>query len=244
MLNKVKSAFSGKRITVILTISFAVLVLPSVVLAQNNQQGQGGIQQQDRVQDATVHEVDVVIVPPGNQVQNQVKTRNAGEDSQLEVNTQESLQANEERVGSQGRSETARQNMSVVAKKVEELLSDETVQGGIGQQVKDLASQQKQAQGEIKGQLDKLESRQGLMKKLFGTDQKAIKNLKRQMEQNQLRIQQLQELQAQVTNQAEETQIQLLTQALVEQNTALAEQVQAEEEVGSVFGWLVKLFNR
>jgi tRNA A37 methylthiotransferase MiaB len=63
------------------------------------------------------------------------------------------------------------------------------------------------------------------------------------MEQNQLRIQQLQELQNQIANQAEETQIQELIQALVEQNTALEDKIQAEEQVGSVFGWLLKLFS-
>jgi hypothetical protein len=31
---------------------------------------------------------------------------------------------------------------------------------------------------------------------------------------------------------------------MVEQNTVLQNQVQAEEQVGSIFGWLVKFFNR
>jgi hypothetical protein len=209
-----------------------------LVLAQQGQQGQG-IQDQDRIQDPTTHE-DATVDPQGNQVQNQIKTQNSGEDSQLNVNTQESLKVNED---SQGRSDTARQHMSNVAQKVEELLSDEQIQGGIGQRVKVIAQQQKQAQGEITGQLNKLESRQGIMKKLFGADQKAIKNLKQQMEQNQLRIQELQEMQNQVANQAEEAQIQELVQALVEQNTVLEDQIQAEEQVGSIFGWLLKLFN-
>lgn len=224
-----------KKIISISVMAFVLFVVPTIVLAQ---QGQGS-QQQDRVQDSATYE-DSVVVPQGNQVQNQVQTQNAGEDSQLNVNTQESLQANGD---SQGRSDTARQSMSTVAQKVEELLEVGGAQGGIGQQVKTIAQQQKQAQGEMMGQLSKLESRQGLMKKLFGADLKAIKNLKQQMEQNQLRIQELQELQNQVTNKAEEIQIQELVHALVEQNTSLGEQIQAEEQVGSVFGWLLKLFN-
>ncbi len=208
-----------KKLESISALAFALLIVPTVVLAQQGQ----GLQQQNRVQDPTTHE-DSVVAPQGNQVQNQVKPQNAGEDSR-------------------GRSDAARQNMSNVAQKVEELLSDEVTQGGIGQQVKTIAQQQKQAQGEITGQLNKLELRQGLIKKLFGADQKVIKNLKQQLEQNQLRIQQLQRLQNQVTNQAEETQIQELVQALVEQNTSLEDQIQAEEQVGSVFGWLLRLFN-
>lgn len=231
-----------KKIITISAISLAALVLPSFVLARDSkQQGQDS---QQEVQDIVIDEGNAEISGQGNEVQNQVKTQNAGEDSQLQVSTEESFQASEEAVSSQGRSDTARQNMSVVAEKVEELLSDETRQGGIGQQVKDIANQQKLAQTEIRGQMDKLNSRQGFIKKLFGADKKAIKNLGQQIEQNQLRIQQLQELQTQVTNQADETQIQELTQALVEQNTALADQVQAEEQVGSVLGWLISLFTK
>lgn len=227
-----------KKIISMLVLVSALFVIPNTILAQQGQDSQ----QQDRVQDPVVHD-DNVVVPQVNQVQNQIKTQNAGEDSQLNVNTQESLQTNAD---SQDRGDAARQNMSNMAQKVEELLEYkriEDIQGGIGQQVNNIAQQQKQAQGEITGQLNNLESRQGLMKKLFGADQKAIKNLKQQMEQNQLRIQQLQELKNQAINQVEETQIQELMQALVEQNTALEEQIQAEEQANSVFGWLLKLFN-
>ncbi|MBL7150666.1 hypothetical protein ISS86_01940 [Candidatus Microgenomates bacterium] len=184
----------------------------------------------------------------GNQTQNQnkVQIQNQGEDKQLQVNTQEqeNLQANEESVGTQGRSENARQHMNVVDETVEELLTTQGAKGGIGQQVSELAREQKQSQQEIEGELDKLDSRRGWMKRLFGPDYKAIKNLNRQMEQNQLRIQQLQQLQNQAANQADETQLQEAVQALVEQKTSLEEQIQAEEQVGSLFGWLVRLFTK
>ncbi len=139
------------------------------------------------------------------------------------------------------RSEIARQHMSVVAETVEELLTTQGAKGGIGQQISEVARQQQQAQEDIEEQVDKLEARRGLMKKLFGPDYKAIKNLNRQMGRNQLRIQQLEQLQTQVTNQADQTQIQGTVQAMVEQNTVLQEQVRAEEQVGSLFGWLFKL---
>jgi len=177
-----------------------------------------------------------IVLAQGNQVTNQ-KQRQV-------VNTQEQegLQTKKDKgLSSQNRSETARQNMSLVAQKVEELLASKEDQGGIGQQVKVIAQQQKQAQQEIKGQLDKLESRKGLMKKLFGPNLKAIKNLNRQMEQNQLRIEQLQQLQTEVVNQADQTQIEEAVQALVEQNTALQDQILFEEQAGSLFGWLAEL---
>ena len=233
-----------KKIIAISIIALSLLILPKIVLAQSKQQGQ---ETQPRVQESMPDEDETVIAPQGNQVKNQklIKTQNQGEDQQLQVeNTQEqeSLQAKKDKgLGSQNRSETARQNMSLIAQKVEELLASKEDQGGIGQQVKVIAQQQKQAQQEIKGQLDKLESRKGLMKKLFGPDRKAIKNLNRQMEQNQLRIEQLQQQQTEVVNQADQTQIEEAVQALVEQNTALQDQVRFEEQIGSLFGWLAKL---
>jgi len=185
---------------------------------------------------------------------NQVQNQNQGENSQLQVNTQEQEnleegqdEENEGQAKGQPksvspRSEVAREHMSVVAQTVEELLTTQGAKGGIGQQVSEVAREQQQAQQEIEGELDKLEARKGWMKKLFGSDYKAIRNLNQQTERNRLRIRQLEQLQTQVANQADQTQTQEAVQALVEQNTALEEQIQVEEQVGSLFGWLFKLF--
>lgn len=214
-----------KKSILISAIILSLLVLPSVTLARG----------------------EVVVDPQSSQVQNQGQgqTENQGEDQQQQsiAQEQESSQSGQDETDeSKGRSETARQHMSTVAQAVEELLTTQGAKGGIGQQISEVARQQQQAQQDIGGQLDKLEARRGWMKTLFGPDYKAIKNLEQQMEQNQLRIRQLEQLQAKVTNEAEQTQIQEVIQALIEQNTALQEQVQAEEQAGSLLGWLFKLF--
>lgn len=172
-------------------------------------------QQQKKVQDQTTHESGTP-TPAGNQVtnQNQVQTQNQGEETQLQVATQH----------------------------MEQLMDMEGVTDAVGNQVRTIAQEQIQIQTQIQTQLNKLESKSGLMKKLFGPDYKAIKNLRQQMEQNRLRIQQLTQLQSQVANHADKTQLQEAIQALVEQNTALEEQIQAEEQIKSLFGWLVRLF--
>jgi len=141
-----------------------------------------------------------------------------------------------------GRSETAREHMSVVAATVEELLTTREDQGGIGQQVRVVAQEQVQAQNQIETQLNKLESRSTLTKKLFGPDYKAVNNLKMQMEQNQLRIQQLEALKVQITNEADEAQLETAIMALTDQNTVLSDQIMAEEEISSLLGWLFRLF--
>jgi len=142
-----------------------------------------------------------------------------------------------------GRGETAREHMSVVAETVEELLTTREDQGGIGQQVRVVAREQVQAQNQIEVELNKMESKSTLMKKLFGPDYKAVNSLKMQMEQNQLRIQQLEALKLEVTNEADETQLETMIVALTNQNTALSDQIMAEEGVSSLFGWLIRLFS-
>lgn len=176
-----------------------------------------GVQQQNKVQDPATH-LSNTPTPQGNQVQNQnqIQTQNQGEETQLQVATQH----------------------------MEQLMDMEGLNEEVGSQVRTIAQEQVQTQTQIQTQLNKLESKSGLMKKLFGPDYGAIKNLKQQMEQNRLRIQQFEQLQNQVTNQADETQLEEAIQALVEQNTSLEEQIQAEEQVGSIFGWLIRLFYR
>lgn len=174
------------------------------------------VQQQDKIQDPTTHTGSPS--PTGNQVQNrnQVTTQNQGEETQLQVATSE----------------------------MEQLMDMDMSNKNLETQVQTVAKEQAQAQTEIQSQLNKIESRSGIAKRLFGPDYKAIKNLRQQMEQNRLRIELLTELQNQVTNQADESQIQEAVLALIEQNTSLQEKIEAEENIISLFGWLIKLFSR
>lgn len=195
----------------------SLIVIGAFLLAASSAPvfGQGAGQQQ-RTQDPAVHG-NIAVVAPENQVQvqNQIQTQNQGAESQLQVATQQ----------------------------MEEFMAMEEWGEAVGNQVRAVVQEQAQAQAQIQQELVSMAARSGFMKKLFGPDYKAIKNLKQQMEQNQLRIQQLEQMQNQVQNQADATQLQLVTQALASQNTVLQQQVQAEEKVGSVFGWLIKLFN-
>jgi len=197
---------------------FLVLAFAFPALAAKNSVGaQTGtqIQQQDRVQDPTTH-TSAYPSATGSQVKNtnQVSTQNMGESTKLMVATSEMEQLMEE--------------------------MPETTQ--VGAQVRTIAQEQVQAQAEIQTQLAKMESKSNFLTKLFGPDFGAIKNLKEQMEQNRLRIQTLTELQTQVTNQADETQLETAIQALIDQNTSLEDQISTKESIRSLFGWFVKLF--
>lgn len=178
-----------------------------------------------------------------NMNQNQVNTVNQGDDTQLRVATQERESSESAEPEQNPRSQTARDHMSQVATQVEQLLNTR-ISGGIGDQVRQIARTQQTAQTQIQQQLAQLESKTGFIKTLFGPNYQAINTLNQQIEQNRLRIQQLEQLKTQLKNQADVNQINAVIQTLTQQNTALANQVQTEANSFSLFGWLVKLFHR
>lgn len=234
-----KSIISITSIFALLFAVIAVVSANSIVAAQGT-----GSQTQQKMQ--------VSPSSTGNQVQNlnQAQTQNAGEDSQTQTNTreQETLSGNQETQGwgmpkeASPRSETATQSMSIVAQKVEDLLTTKTLQGGIGQQVKVIAQEQKSAQKEIRSELENVDRRSGLLRAIAGPDFRALKNIQKQMEQNQLRIQRLEELQNQLVNQGDISQVQEAILAMLDQNIALQDRVMLEEKSFSALGWLFKLF--
>lgn len=196
------------------------------------------------------------VMPTGSAVknQNQVQTQNEGEESQLEVSTQEQemreyIDVEEESMpvnglgansDSKGNSQAA-ENMSVVAQKVQQLLSVKTTQGGIGDQVRTIAQEHQQTQTQLQTELHKVENRGQLMKSLIGPDYKALKALNQEMEQNQLRIQQLEQIKTQLSNQGDLQMVQEAIEALTAQNTSLQDMVQTEESTSSLLGWLFKM---
>lgn len=174
--------------------------------------------------------------------QNQVKTQNAGEESQLMISTAEQESAGDSTISAGMRSEMAIEKMSEVAKNVEILLMDKTLTGGIGQQVKAIAQEQKNSMDKVQNQIKSIDSRGGFVKALIGPDYQTLKELEMQLDQNQLRIEALTELKNQLTNAGDITMVEETIKLLAEENIGLQDKINAENRVGSVFGWLIKLF--
>lgn len=173
--------------------------------------------------------------------QNQVTTRNEGEDSELEVETKEMEGEDEATEGSKVRNPVALEHMSAVAEKVQELLKLRT-SGGIGDQVREIAREQNESQTHAQEQLDLIDSRGSFARFILGPNYRALNDLGQVLEQNQLRIQALQELQNQLSYQADKDAIDEAIQALLQQNESLQQVISTEEQARSVFGWLIKLF--
>ncbi len=182
---------------------------------------------------------------PAVQVKNQVETKNQGEDSQLMIETKEETNtgaASDTSKKDSPRNEMAQEKMSEVSKQVEELLGNKTMKGGVGEQVREIATKQKMAQEQVKTQLDQVESRKGLLKSLLGPDYKALKSVESQVKANQLRIEELVNLQAELTDAEEIAMIEETILSLTEQNTQLQDTITSESQAKSMFGWLFKYF--
>jgi len=224
MLDEVSSiGRGGRKLFVISIVALTLLVLPAAIFAQNQIQSKNPVQVQ---------------------TQNRIEKREAVNVSQA-TESMVATQANKEKAKLINlRNAVAREHMSNVAEAVEQLLVAREEKGGIGQEVREIAQQQKQAQVEIHRQLEKIETRRGLLKKLIGPNFKAIRNVRQHLAQNQLRIERLERLKDQLSVQTDKDNVDQTIQALKEQGQVLQKQISAEERVKSVFGWLFKLFNR
>ena len=190
-------------------------VILSVILVFPKLVNAQGVQQQDRVQDPTM---DVSITPNAdeNQVQNQNQyaVQNQGVETQL-------MSANQQ---------------------MQKLMDMD----GLGEDVRfrlgTLAQAHIQTQSQIQQEVNKLNSRSRATRLFAGTDLGAVKNMKAQLEQNRVRVQQLNELKNQLANEGELTMLQETIQAMNLENTALQERITAEDQQKSLFGWLFRLF--
>lgn len=238
-----------KNILIILVLAFVLLSLPIVVLAVGEERNHGlsqleGITPTLRVSKAPDKDQDDVKDQDEDEDQNgiddQDEAENEDEDEDVDLDSDEAT-GHAKLVNR--RSQTAREHMSDVAKKVEELLTAPDREGGIGPQIRDFAKAQKQAQSEINGDLNKLEGRSGWLEKIIGPNYQSIKNLRQQITQNQTRIRQLEQLKTKLTDPADQVLIEELILSLNEQNTALIGQIQQAEQKGSALGWFFKLLS-
>ncbi len=181
------------------------------------------------------------VSPTGNQIrnENQIRTENMGDSQQIQTQNQEQENLSTQS-GIENKNATAEEHMSIVARSVQTLL--QMNESGFGQQIRVVAREQEQAQNQIQSELGKVGSRSGALKFLIGPDYVALKSLQQQITQNQARIQQLTQLESQLTNQADKNSVSQAIQALTQLNTSLQDKVSAENNSVSLFGWLFKLF--
>jgi hypothetical protein len=174
--------------------------------------------------------------------ENRIRIENDGENTQISTETKQQDSTSSSYTLTPIRSQQTRDNMSEVASRVEEMLNSRIENQGIGEQVREIAKAQNQAQERIESQLQKIEKRTGLMKRVIGPDFKAIKNMEKLMVENQERINELESLSSQFDDE-ENLEIEEMIASLEQQNLSLKEKISQETESTGLLGWLFKLFS-
>ena len=185
-----------------------------------------------------------------SQTETQVQTNNPDvgtmtqEQARAELQTE--LQKSESTYSPEGQAAQIRlnavsqavQNMLIIASRVA------TQNTSLSNQIQTTAQAQIQTQDRVNQSLDKAESRSGFTKFFIGPNYKQLKAAKQEIEQNQLRIRELNQIMSQITNTSDRTELENQIRILESQNTALSEQLNQDVKGFSLFGWLSKLINK
>ena len=184
-----------------------------------------------------------------NQAETQAQTNNPEVGTMTQEQTRTELQTELQKSQStyaptQQRTQT---RLSAVSQAVENLVTLAsrlyTQNQSLSVQIRTNAQEQIRAEDKINQSLDKAESRTGFAKFFIGPNYKQLKTVKQEMEQNRLRIQQLNQIMSQITNASDQTELSNQIQILEAQNTSLEEQLNQDTKGFFLFGWLSKLIS-
>jgi len=140
---------------------------------------------------------------------------------------------------------SVQEHQSAVANFVQALVKvADREKGGIGEQVRTVAQQQNQAVASTTAAMEKIQTRSKAKTFLIGTDYKNTGQLRSEMVQTQSRIEQLTRLTEQAKNAADKTTLQAQIQTMEQEQSKIETFLKANESKFSLFGWLVKLFNK
>jgi len=172
-------------------------------------------------------------LPNQGQVQTGIRTQNQGENSQNQEQNQEQ----------QGQI-NAEQHRNTVTDFVQNLLQTADKDEGIGRQVRTIAQQQNQSASTTIQAMEKVQTRSKIKTFLFGSDYKNLGTLRSETVQTRNRLEQLNKVMENVQNEGDKTELQNQIQTLEQEQTKIENFIKAQESTFSLFGWLVKLFNK
>jgi hypothetical protein len=187
------------------------------------------------------------------QNQNQNQEQNQGEEIQNQEQNQEQENEGEENSAQDTNQvkETKRlridteEHRSAVSSFVQELENVADRQGGgIGEQVRVIAQEQNQTREKIADQIESIQDRNRIKTFLFGSNYKNLGALRSEMVQTRNRLEKLFGLMEQTANEADKAELQNQIQIMEEERLRIENFVEENEGRFSLFGWLVRLFNK
>jgi hypothetical protein len=188
----------------------------------------------------------------GNQSQNSSDTTQNREENQERTNnpetgtmTEEQTQFNNAASNYVPQNQATQQHAAQVQSTVQNMiqLSYQINNESLGNQIRTMAQEQINSEDNANQALEKAQMRSNFAKFFVGADYAQLKIVKQEMEQNQLRIQALQQMCDQISNESDRTELKNQLQTLEEQNISLQDQLRNEESGFSLFGWIIKFIN-
>ncbi len=118
-----------------------------------------------------------------------------------------------------------------------------STESGIGQQVRVIAREQNDSEATTTEKIEKIQSRNKIKTFLIGSDYKNIGALRSEIVQTRNRIDQLNKVIQNATN-TTKAEIQTQIQTLEQEQIKIEDFIKEQEGKFSLFGWLVKMFNK
>lgn len=136
------------------------------------------------------------------------------------------------------------EHRGVVATFVQGLLNVADREGGIGEQVRVIAREQNESVSSTIRAVEKVQIRNKVKTFLIGSDYKNLGALRSAMVEVRNRLEKLDKLMEDALSDDDKTELQNQVDALGQERTKIEDFVKAREGKFSLFGWLVKLFNK
>ena len=113
----------------------------------------------------------------------------------------------------------------------------------VGQKLENVAKTYLLSEDKVNKALDIVATRTSIAKFFIGPNYNELQTVQTQIEQNQTRIQEMNQIHTQIQNETDQTELKVAIQTLEAQNTTLQEQLDDEEAGFSLFGWLIRWIN-
>jgi hypothetical protein len=226
-----------------LTIVPGILIFPigAVTLAQQNQSGNqnGSVYQQSSANQGTNQ--------TQAQTQTQTQTSDQSQDFQFQITNQIQTKLKEANSEYNAKDNSVQQSLSDTNMAVQNLIKLSAkvhIQNqALASQIQTLAKEQVQTTEKISKAIDKAQTQNKFVKFFTGGDYKQINEMTKLIEQNQLRIRELNQIKTQITNKTDSTNLQNQINVLETLNTSLQDKINQLSDGFSLFGWLFSMIN-
>jgi len=133
---------------------------------------------------------------------------------------------------------------SVVSAFVQNILKVADHEKGIGEQVRLIAKEQNQSATTTAWAIEKVEKRNKIKRFLIGSDYRNLGAMRSELVKTQNRLEKLNQLLADAKTEADKTALQTEIQKLTAEQTRIENFIKSQNGKFSLFGWLVKMFDK